>query len=401
MLELYSHQKEAIERLRSGNILCGEVGSGKTITALAFYFVKICGGEIEENYIPMKNPIDLYVITTAMKRDRKEWQHDALNFLLTEDKESSIYETKFIVDSWNKIEDYIKVKNAFFIFDEQRVVGSGKWAKSVLKITKNNQWILLSATPADQWSDYIPVFLANGFYKGKTEFYQNHCIFNPYVSYPSIMRYVNEEVLKANEKKIVLNMDDLRSTVQHHHYIFADWDRKTYDEILKTRWDPWKDEPFQNAAGLCYALRRVVNTNPERIKKVQELLKEHKKVIIFYNFDYELEILCNFLDNEKISYSQWNGHKHQGIPCSDAWVYLVQYTAGSEGWNCVETDTIIFYSQNYSYRTTVQASGRIDRLNTKFIDLHYYHILSRSSIDTEIYKALKKKKKFNENKFGG
>ena len=64
----------ALDRLNNGSILCGDTGSGKSLTALAYYFSKENGGSFEDEYIPMKDPPqDLYIITTARKRDTLEW----------------------------------------------------------------------------------------------------------------------------------------------------------------------------------------------------------------------------------------------------------------------------------------------------------------------------------------
>jgi len=167
-------QREALERLKSGNILCGDVGSGKSRTALAYYFEKECGGSFEPLYSPMQNPKNLYIITTAKKRDSLEWDDELIPFHLSRNKD--LCDVDIVIDSWNNIKKYADVKNSFFIFDEQRLVGSGAWVTTFYKITgsgrySNNQtgnhWILLSATPGDTWSDYIPVFVANKFYKNK------------------------------------------------------------------------------------------------------------------------------------------------------------------------------------------------------------------------------------------
>jgi superfamily II DNA or RNA helicase len=136
-----------------------------------------------------------------------------------------------------------------------------------------------------------------------------------------------------------------------------------------------------------------------RIEKIHELLQEHPKAIIFYNYDYELEILRKYCEDTKYGYAEWNGHKHEEVPIGDKWLYLVQYRAGAEGWNCITTDTIIFYSLTYSYKDSVQAAGRIDRMNTPFVDLNYFYLISSSKIDLAISKCLRGKKNFNEKSF--
>lgn len=389
--------------MKNGCILCGGVGSGKSLTALAYFYLHE-GGEwgtlFGGDYFPMGNPLrDLYIITTARKRDMKEWEGELSPFLLSTNPEAKLYSNKVVVDSWNNIGKYSDVKGAFFIFDEQRVVGSGAWVKSFLKITKNNEWLLLSATPGDTWQDYIPVFIANGFYKNRSEFKREHIVYNPVAKFPKIDRYLNTGRLIRLRNKILVNMDFRRETVSHHEDVYVQYDISTYKDITRLRWDIWNDKPIENASGLCYALRKVVNTDVSRSVVVLEILEKRPRAIIFYNFDYELEILKNLGYGEDVEIAEWNGHKHQSIPDSEKWVYLVQYNAGAEGWNCIKTDTIIFYSQNYSYKVMTQASGRIDRLNTPFTDLYYYHLKTRSGIDLAISKALATKKNFNEMKF--
>ena len=397
-VKLYPHQKEALAKMRNGCILNGGVGSGKSITSIAYYFTEQ-GGELDP-YDLMKRPKDLYIITTARKRDTLEWEKELANFCISTDPVINMHNgNKIVIDSWNNVGKYSDVKGAFFIFDEQRVVGNGTWVKSFLKIAKVNDWILLSATPGDKWEDYIPVFLANGFYKNKTEFNREHLVFRSWSKYPKVERYLGVSRLERLRDRILIDMDFERKTVAHHEDIFVDYEKVFYKNVIKTRWDPYRDEPIQQAAGLCYVLRRIVNEAEDRQAALLEILEKHPKAIIFYNFDYELEILLGLAYGEGVEVAQWNGHKHQPIPVGDRWVYLVQYTAGAEGWNCITTDTIIFYSQNYSYKIVQQSCGRIDRLNTPFRDLYYYHLKTRSGIDLAIARALREKKKFNERKF--
>ena len=396
-VELAEAQIIAVNNLRDGNILCGGVGSGKSRTSLTYYF-KECGGDPGINsdcYIPMSNPLDLYIITTAQKRDRKEWELEMAPFYICSD----LYKIKIVVDSWNNIEKYSKIVGAFFIFDEQRVCGSGPWVNAFLKITKNNRWILLSATPGDTWSDYVPVFIANGFFKTRREFELNHVIFSPWTRYRKVDRYVNMGRLIRLRDRILVDIDINRKTVQHHEQVYVGYNAALYSKIMRERWNIWEDRPIKNANELCLALRRVVNESIERQEKVLDICKDHPRVIIFYSFDYELNILKNLPYSEGVEVAEWNGHKHQPIPDGTRWVYLVQYTAGAEGWNCTRTDTIIFYSQHYSYKTTTQAAGRIDRLNTMYIDLYYYHLVSKAGIDLAIGRALRNKKQFNETRF--
>lgn len=398
-ISLYDYQLDAVSRMRNGCILCGGVGSGKSRTSLAYYYKEQNGVLGTKNYIKMKDPKDLYIITTARKRDTFEWDGELVPFLLATDPETNYYKNTVVIDSWNNIGKYADVTNAFFIFDEQRVVGSGAWVKAFLKIAKANDWILLSATPGDTWQDYIPVFLANGFFKNKTEFTREHIVYSRYTRYPKVDRYINTGRLVRLRDRILVTMDFERLTQSHHEDVFVSYDVSMYRDASKLRWDPYNNKPIEQASSLCYVWRRIVNTDVSRQVALLEIFERHPKLIVFYNFDYELDILKGLYYGENVEVAEWNGHKHQPIPTGNAWVYLVQYTAGCEGWNCIKTDTIVFFSQNYSYKVMEQARGRIDRVNTPYTDLYYYHLKSRSGIDLAISKALREKKTFNENRF--
>ncbi len=400
--DLYPDQKDALKRMKNGCILCGEVGSGKSITALAYYFQQQ-GGQlnpyVRANDISIK---DLYIITTAKKRDDLDWEKEMAPFLLSVHPDVNTYSNKIVVDSWNNIKKYKDVKGAFFIFDEQRVVGKGPWVTSFIRISRNNDWILLSATPGDKWEDYAPVFIANGFYKNRTEFNDRHMIFNYFAGYPQPTGKYREEGRLIKERNLVLvDLDCSKSTITHHNDVTVQYDKFEYMNVVRTRWNPFKNEPIATASEYCLTLRRIVNSDPTRINAVKMIASTRDKVIIFYNYDYELNILREIDYGPDVVVAEWNGHKHEPIPDCKYWVYLVQYNAGSEGWNCTLTDTIIFYSQNYSYRTMVQAAGRINRRNTPFIDLYFFHLKRKSSIDNAISLAIKKKKKFNEKRFSG
>lgn len=399
-ISLYDHQEKALTKMHNGCILCGGVGSGKSRTGLAYYYQQQ-GGNLDEADSIMKKPRDLYIITTAKKRDKCEWGEEMAPFLLSVHPEANYYKNTVVVDSWNNIAKYKDVKDAFFIFDEQRVVGYGAWTKAFLKIAKVNKWILLSATPGDTWQDYIPVFIANGFYRNKSDFIDQHVIYDWKSKYPKVDRYLNTGRLIRLRNRILVEMEFERHTTSNHVDIPVSYNISNYRDITRKRWNIWEDKPIETAGELCYSLRKIVNSDDSRSVAILELMEDHPKVIIFYNFDYELDILKSLGYPEGTEVAEWNGHKHQEVPTGDKWVYFVQYTAGCEGWNCITTDTIIFYSQNYSYKVMVQAAGRIDRLTTPYSNLYYYHLKSFSGIDLAITKALKTKKNFNEGKFVG
>lgn len=399
-INLLDHQKLAVNKLETGSILCGGVGSGKSLTALAYYFIKECGGKIGNGiYSKMKKPKDLYIITTARKRDTHEWEKECSHFLISTNQKISTCGVRLVIDSWNNIGKYINVKNSFFIFDEQRLVGSGAWVKSFLKITKSNPWLLLSATPGDTWSDYIPVFIANGFYRNRTEFLRRHAVYSRFTKFPKIDHYVECGHLIKLRDKITVMMYYKKHTTPHHKTVIAPFNKEDFNKVMLKRWNIFENKPVKDISELCYLLRRVVNGDPDRIEVVKKLIEKHPKIIIFYNFNYELELLRKLIMDMGITFAEWNGHKHEMIPKKNSWVYLVQYTAGAEGWNCIETDCILFYSQNYSYKIMVQSAGRIDRLNTPFNNLYYYHVRSNSAIDLAISRAITKKKNFNEQRF--
>lgn len=376
MVKLHPHQEEALKRLKSGKVLVGGVGSGKSLVGASWA-------------LKQPNSGGIVVITTARKRDSLEWVGE---FAMAGSGMEGI-----TVDSWNNISKYSDARDAVFIFDEQRVVGSGKWVKVFLKITKHNKWILLSATPGDTWLDYVPLFLANGFYKNKTEFYEEHVVWDRFVRYPRVNRFVAVHRLEKLRRRILVDMPVVRHTVRNRIYVPIGYRVAEYNDIMKKRFDPYKQEPIASAGELCYVLRRCVNQDRDRLEAVRGILKKRSRIIVFYNFDYELEALRELADTCTVK--EWNGHKHEPVPDGDRWVYLVQYASGAEAWNCTVTDTIVFYSLNYSWKVMEQSEGRIDRMNTPFTNLWYYFLESESAIDQSIKASLARKKKFNEKVF--
>ena len=401
-LVLDEGQRKALSKLSNGNILCGGVGSGKSRTGLAYYYTKVCGGQLDgkkrglkEGVTPMLWPKDLYIITTAKKRDKGEWADELAPFGLTMDSEKPM----IIVDSWNNIKKYMDIRDAFFLFDEQRVVGYGAWSKAFIRIAKFNGWIFLTATPGDCWMDYLSIFIANGFFKNKRDFENRHVIYSRYTKYPMVDRYVDDWQLAKLRDSILVNIEYEKPTERHMDIRLVGYDRETYRTLMRDRWNIYENKPIENISELCFLLRKTVNADPSRLEMTLCIAREQPRLIIFYGFNYELDILRNAPWPEGTVIGEWNGQKHEEIPDSERWVYLVQYRAGAEGWNCTTTNAMLFYSQDYSYKITEQAMGRIDRRNTPFHDLYYYSFKTTAPIDVAIGRALKRKKNFNETMF--
>jgi len=384
MIELMPHQEEAVKNLDNGKILWGGVGSGKSLTVLAYYLEK-------------EAPSDIVVITTAKKRDSLEWEGEAAKLGISTDPLLS-RAGSIKVDSWNNIGKYIDSSGKFFIFDEQRLVGTGAWVKSFIRIARGNRWVLLSATPGDTWLDYAPVFVANGFYKNITEFKRRHVMYEPYSKYPKVRGYLDERRLSVLRNDVLVEMPFLKHTERMVNYFDVDYDHDLMDVVLKKRWNPYEDEPIKNISEMFRLMRKVVNSDPSRLAFVRRLLACHRRLIVFYTFNYELDILRGL--ESVVEVAEWNGHKKEQIPDSESWVYLVQYTAGAEGWNCTSTDAMVLYSLTYSYKNFEQCMGRIDRLDTPFQTLYYYILSSNSAIDRGIRDSLRNKRNFNERRFG-
>ena|SRR5215204_4071582 len=380
MMELYPHQRKAVNELHNGSILWGGVGTGKSRTAVAYYMEK-------------EAPRDVVVITTAKKRDSLDWDGEFSKVGVGRDRSGTVAGT-LTVDSWNNIGKYSGLRGVFFIFDEQRIVGSGQWASKFIEIAKHNRWILLSATPGDTWMDYIPVFVANGFYKNRSEFKREHVVYNTYTKFPKVDRYTNVGRLVRYRNNILVHMPYARHTTRVSTKIPVGYDEALFEEALKKRWHVYKNRPLKSVAELFLVLRRITATHSSRLEAVSTLLKKHPRLIVFYNFDFELEMLRGIQFSGTVS--EWNGHKHEPLPEGDRWLYLVQYVAGSEGWNCTRTDAVVFYSLTYSYKNWEQAHGRIDRLNTPYSRLYYYTLMSNSMIDKAVWRALSEKRSFNE-----
>lgn len=387
MIELFDHQIRAINEMHNGCILNGDVGTGKSLTALGYYISKICGGNVNGRIVLPDRWVKMVIITTAKKRDSGDWTEECAKI--------GVPEEYFVVDSWNNIKKYSEMSGAFFIFDEQRAIGSGQWSKMFIKISKKNPFILLSATPGDNWMDYIPIFVANGFYRNRTEFLRKHVVFSQYATFPKVDRYLDTWLLLELRDRITVRMTFQKDAIPHHIDVFCAYDIEKYRRVTRDKWDIFKDEPIQQAGVEYYLARRVSNESSDRVEECLKLVQKHRKAIIFYSFNYELDILREMCETAGLVWGELNGKKHDEVPSgSDSWVYLVQYYAGNEAWECIETDTIIFFSQDPSYKRTEQASGRINRLNTPFKDLYFYHLKSNSWVDLRISKNLAMKKDF-------
>lgn len=394
-MELRPHQEVALQELRNGSVLAGGVGTGKTLTALAYYAQVVCGGVLDRSE-PCRHPKDLIVITTAKKRDSLDWEKDAVSLGIFVDPEVSYTGKEFIIDSWNNMKKYTDREDCFFIFDEQRLVGTGTWVKTFLKIVKRNQWILLSATPADTWMDYVPLFIAHGFYRNRTDFVEQHVVWSFNGKYRKIRGFFGVRHLERERDSILVEMPYERHTTRHLVSRTVGYDRSIFDMVWKRRWNVYDGVPLIDVAEMHRIGRKVVNSDPSRLEAIVELGAIHPRMIIFYNFDYELELLRTLMAKMDICVAEWNGHRHEPIPETERWLYLVQYQAGAEAWNCTATDTIVYYSLTYSHKLFEQSQGRIDRLDTHFDDLYYYILISDSRIDKLIWKALVSKKNFHE-----
>lgn len=380
-MDLYEHQQKALGKLSNGKILYGGVGSGKSRVAVAYY-------------LKNESPREVIVITTAKKRDNLDWAKEFMAGGVF--REEAAKHGKLTVDSWNNISKYNNVHGAFFIFDEQRLVGSGTWTKSFIKIARRNRWILLSATPGDTWLDYIPVFVANGYYPNRTEFKRQHVVYSNFTKFPKVDRYIGVGRLVKLRNELLVEMPFVRHTTRRTEVIDVSYDSFLQSKVLKDRWNVFEERPLRDVSELYSVSRKLTNGDGSRFMAVRELLQKHPRLIVFYNFDYELEILRELEQDAPLA--EWNGHKHEEIPDTDRWIYLVQYMAGAEGWNCIDTNAIVFYSLTYSYKLWHQAYGRIDRLNTPFDQLYYYVLKSSSWVDNAIWKSLRAKKSFNESK---
>lgn len=399
-------QIQAVRQLQNGSILAGGVGSGKTLTSLAWYLTSVCnaasfkkGGSLIKKKV--KGSPTLYVITTAKKRDSLEWEEEAARLGLSTDPACSFTGSSIVVDSWNNIGKYSDREHAVFFFDEQRASGSGRWVKEFLKITRKNTWLLLSATPGDVWMDYLPVFMAHGFFRTRTEFMEDHVIFDRFAKYPKVKRYIGEAKLQRLRRSILVEMPVERHTTRERETVYCNYDHDLYKWVVKNRMDPWTEEPLRDAGGVCRILRKVVSDNDWRSEQAKRILSSNERVIVFYNYNYELDRILAVAESLGLPTAQWNGHRHDAIPAESRWVYICQYTSAAEGWNCTSTDTVLFWSLNYSWRVTEQCEGRIDRLNTPYSRLKYYFLESHSSIDEAVRRSLSSKKVFNERAFVG
>lgn len=392
------HQRDAIRKISNGNVVVGATGSGKSLVGLVYYYTNILEGSVEPFRKPTKS-VSLYIITTATKRDSLDWNSECAEFALSTNQEASVNGIKVVIDSWNNIKKYKDIRGGFFLFDEQKTTGYKRWSKIFIRIAKNNRWILITATPSDRWMDLLSVFIANGFYKNKRDFVNQHVTYNPYVKYPSITGYRNVNKLRILKKRIFVIIDYQSPSIIENKVISVDYDVDALTQIEKTEWNPFTDSPIINLSEFASVLRRSLNSHPSRINEAIRIRNTVKKLIVFYNFNFELEILKHGYSGIKIG--ELNGHRHDALPVGSDWVYLVQYNSGNEAWECFTTNHMLFYSLNYSFRIMTQAKGRINRLTSGFNYMYYYYLVSNHWLDKGIQKALNKKRDFNNKEILG
>jgi hypothetical protein len=348
MIELMEHQLDAVNNLGNGKVLWGVTGSGKSAVVLEYY---------------MRNeaPRPIIVITTAKKRDSLDWYGEAAKFGVSVEPQFS-RAGAITVDSWNNIKNYRGVVGAFFVFDEQRVVG-------------------------------------HGYYTNITDFKLQHVVYEPFTTFPKVKMYLDESRLEKLRNDVLVEMPYQAYTKRVKNYMPVSYDKDLFDQVWDKRWHVYEDRPLKDAAERWRVGRRVVNSDQSRVEFIWDLIHKgvHDKVIVFYNFDYELEILRGLADMFVVA--EWNGHRKNLVPDEGPWIYLVQYNSGAEGWNCTTANAMVFYSMTYSYRTFIQAQGRIDRLDTPFKTLYYYVLVADCITDKAVKRALDQKKNFNERRF--
>lgn len=394
---LYKLQEKILNKSKENYLFHLGTGTGKTIIAL-------------HHYIKYSYPLDLIIIAPAVKVKEGGWDRE-IKFVFNE---LGLEMPKYEVVSYSKLKKYV-AKKGHYIFDECHYIKNstslrGKISKELVK-KYATCFSLLSATPASKWEEWCNYFILWGICKNKTEFYKRYVVMGRQrygsIEFNTVVGYQNTELLKEHIKRRTSKKYTVNDMVEMPDLIEQYIEFKCSSEYKKIKNDRIMESngsiiKLDTISKLYSTLRQQANIT-DKLEYLEYIINsnEEDNVLIFYNFNYEKDMIINYLKSKKIKVDYIINGVTKNYPIKENFelinntVTLVQIQAGGTGIELTYINKVVYFSPTYSYQDYIQSIGRAYR-NGQENKVLVYKFKVLNSIETDIWECLERKEDFNE-----
>lgn len=438
MFSLYRHQEIALSYFRSNNYfaLFAEMGTGKTLVSLYRIAELLKRGSIS-NYL-----------VVAPKSALGAWERDIEKFDSLEREMLSNNGTLINYDRvWRNGFD----NNTFdlIVLDEAHCIKNrtSNRSKAVLKMAARAKYrYLLTGTPISNgqleniWSLYC--FLDPYMFRGRiySNIFKRHMEENANGNYMGSYREFQDRYCVLNryfQPSSYINVKELQNIINEYSYRVKkidclDLPEKLPDEIIKVdlkeksiykrlheksallEYEVLAENPLsrmiklrQLCSGHIKNENELLEFKTEKLDVLKEIIEgfeDSKKFVIFADFKYSIKQISKLLEKLKIKYVVLDGdQKNKNIwrefqEKAEIRGIVCQYQTASAGIDLFASDTMIFYEPTLRSQILEQARDRIHRSGQKN-KCSYIHLLTKGTIEIDIYRALSGYSDFSEKLF--
>lgn len=308
-------------------------------------------------------------------------------------------------------EELRKLKDFTMMLDESSMIKNetAKRTKFILSLNPSHT-ILLSGTPTDGKYEFLYSQLRLLGWKITKTAYYNRYIKTELRSYGGPMfrvvtGYKNVSELKAKLKECgavfakaeeVIKLPE-KKFIKEYSTVSSDYKKFMKDRVIKI--DDKELTGDSTLSKRLYARMLCSAYSKDKISRLIDLVNSTSdRVIIFYNFNTELEALRKVLFDRPISIVNGQAKNLKAYENNDNSVTLIQYQAGAMGLNLQKANRIIYFSLPERSELFEQSKARICRIGQE--KQCYYHIMMcRKSVEEKIYECLLMRKDYTDELF--
>lgn len=415
-ITLFDYQKEAIENYKEKSFNLSDTGVGKTVMALGSFIESKCKKLLVICLAPKvvdfaEDGVLMNVDITPLNRGSKKNKE----LLAESDKVAISFESVWRIPEFLKWVD----EDTFIIIDESHKVAntSSKVTKYVMKLSKKAKYTYLcTATPISngKYEQYYPQLKMLGVYNGTKKEYYNMFVDERMTrmggsQFMQITGYRNIDLLENMVNQCSVNYKRDKPYLPED-YVYKTKKPAMFNKLKKNRMyktDNGEVIELDNSSKLFNALRCVSHgfllginkqVSKEPFERLQAILETHnnERVVIFYNYNIELEMLKQLLSKLKRPTSEYNGARKDLKEFKGKYngVVLAHYKSASTGINdFVISNVMVFNSLPLSSIELTQSKGRIDRQGQGKKPM-YYFIIPDTPVEKKIFEQITNGKDF-------